>query len=240
VTDDERIAYLAGQLENRLDPAESAELAELDQMRALLADPAMWAEPSADLEDRVTLAVTQAAAEEARAAATDARAAAAEARQAASSAAGSGKPVRTWKDRRLIGAVAGLAAAAIIAVALTLGLSSGGSAPTRFHAALAGTSLSPGASGQVTLTKTVSGWRIALHATGLPRLDNGQYYEAWLKNSSGILVPIGTFNQPDNVTLWSGVPPTDFPGVTVTKQLANGNPASSGQRVLVGTAVPAR
>jgi hypothetical protein len=244
VNDDERIAYLAGQLESPLDPAESAEMAELDDLRALLADPALWAEPSPDLEDRIAISVAQAAADDARAAATDAREAALEARRAASAAtgaaagagAGSGERRRTWKDHRVFGAVAGLAAAAVIAIGLTLGLTAGGSNPTTFHAALAGTPLSPGASGRVTLTKTLSGWRISLHATGLPRLDNGQYYEAWLKNPAGILVPIGTFNQPTNVTLWSGVPPTDFPVVTVTKQLANGNPASSGQRVLVGTA----
>lgn len=245
MTDDERIAYLAGQLESPLDPAESAEMAEMDDLRALLADPAVWADPSPDLEDRVTIAVAQAAAEDARAAATDARAAALEARRAAAGAAEAGREgsagrARSWRDRRVLGAVAGVAAAAVIAVGLTVGLSAGGSQPTTFHAALAGTSLSPGATGQVTLTQTVSGWRINLHATGLPRLDNGQFYEAWLKNPAGILVPIGTFNQPDNVTLWAGVPPTDFPVVTVTRQLANGNPASSGQRVLVGTAEPGR
>jgi hypothetical protein len=89
------------------------------------------------------------------------------------------------------------------------------------------------------LTQTQSGWRITLHGSGLPRLDNGYYYEAWLKNPAGILVPIGTFNQPDNVTLWAGVPPTQFPTITITRQRADGNPKSSGQRVLVGVARPA-
>ncbi len=88
----------------------------------------------------------------------------------------------------------------------------------------------------MTLTQTLSGWQITLHGRGLPRLDNGQYYQAWLKNKAGILVPIGTFNQPNDVILWSGVAPTTFPTVTVTRQQANGNPASSGQRVLTGTA----
>ena len=80
--------------------------------------------------------------------------------------------------------------------------------------------LAPGASGQVTLVQTVSGWQVTLHAKGLPRLDNGQFYQAWLKNKAGILVPIGTFNQPNDVTLWSGVPPTQFPVITVTRQKA--------------------
>ena len=55
--------------------------------------------------------------------------------------------------------------------------------------------LSPGATGDATLTKTSSGWRIELDATGLPRLENGRFYEAWLRNTAGVLVPIGTFNE---------------------------------------------
>ena len=41
-----------------------------------------------------------------------------------------------------------------------------------------------------------------------------------LKSPKGVLVAIGTFNQPTNVTLWAGVPPASFPSVTVTRQLA--------------------
>ena len=120
-------------------------------------------------------------------------------------------------------------------VGLTVGLRSNGAGPQHFQAALAGTTLAPGASGSVSLTKTTAGWRVVLHTTGLVRLDNGRFYQAWLKNRAGVLVPIGTFNQGPTVMLWSGVSPLDFPTVTVTEQLANGNPASSGRRVLVGT-----
>ena len=140
---------------------------------------------------------------------------------------------------RLVYAVAyktAAAAAAAIAVAVSLG---GGTHPLQYQAALAGTALAPDASAQVTLTQTTSGWQIVLHGRGLPRLDNGYYYEAWLKNPAGILVPIGTFNQPQDVTLWAGVPPTQYPAITITRQRANGNPKSSGQRVLVGVAHPA-
>jgi hypothetical protein len=80
-----------------------------------------------------------------------------------------------------------------------------------------------------------SGWQVELSASGLPHLTNGRYYQAWLKNSAGVLVPIGTFNDAAKVTLWSGVPVTQFRTLTVTRQEANGNPASSGQRVLIGT-----
>ena len=82
--------------------------------------------------------------------------------------------------------------------------------------------------------ETDSGWRIELDATGLPRLDNGRFYEAWLRNPEGILVSVGTFNEPTAVTLWSGVSPLTFTAFAVTEEEADGNPASSGRRVLTG------
>jgi hypothetical protein len=105
----------------------------------------------------------------------------------------------------------------------------------RFHAALAATDLVPGATGAATLTKTSSGWRIELRATGLPRLAGGRYYEAWLRNSAGVLVPIGTFNEGRKVTLWAGVSPRNFTTLTVTRERADGDQASSGAKVLIGT-----
>ena len=132
-------------------------------------------------------------------------------------------------------AVLGGAAAVLLAVGLTIGVTlHHESRPLQYAASLSGTQIAPGATGDVTLTKTSGGWKIDLHATGLPRRDNGTYYEAWLKNDAGVLVPVGTFNEPLDVTLWAGVPPTSHPIFTVTRQLANGDPASTGQVVLVG------
>jgi hypothetical protein len=85
------------------------------------------------------------------------------------------------------------------------------------------------------MTKTASGWRIEPSASGLQRRANGLYYEAWLKNATGLLVPVGTLNEAIHVTLWSGVPVTKFPALRVTQRVANGSPASSGRRVLMGT-----
>jgi hypothetical protein len=100
---------------------------------------------------------------------------------------------------------------------------------------LQATDLLPGAHGTAHVKRFNSGWRIMLDATGLPRLDDGQFYQAWLKNDAGGLVPIGTFNEGADVVLWAGVSPVDFPTLTVTREQADGNQASSGQRVLVGT-----
>jgi hypothetical protein len=95
--------------------------------------------------------------------------------------------------------------------------------------------LAPGAEGEATLTKTSSGWRIELDAKGLRRLEAGRFYEAWLRSADGALVPVGTFNEGRKVTLWAGVSPRDFPTLTVTREQADGDQASSGEKVLVGT-----
>jgi Anti-sigma-K factor rskA, C-terminal len=143
------------------------------------------------------------------------------------------RPTRPPVSRRIL-VVAGTAAAAAAAVVIGLGVFDSGTSAERFHAALGPTALAPAASGEATLTKTTSGWRIELDAAGLPRLDNGDFYAAWLRNSAGVLVPIGTFNEPQDVTLWAGVSPKEFSTITVTRERTDNDQASSGERVLVG------
>jgi Anti-sigma-K factor rskA, C-terminal len=143
----------------------------------------------------------------------------------------SARTVRT--PRRL--ALGGIAVAAVAAAAVAVAVVAGsGSHGTRFQAALGPTPLASAASGEATLTRTPSGWRINLHATGLPRLEGDRFYEAWLRSSTGVLVPLGTFNEGENVTLWAGVSPASYKVLTVTRERADGNQASSGQKVLVG------
>lgn len=143
------------------------------------------------------------------------------------------RPSRTATPRGL--ALITASAAALAAVAVVVGVLRSGSSTESFRAALAATELAPGASGEATLTKTQSGWRIELDATGLPRLADGSFYEAWLKDADGVLVPIGTFNEGEDVTLWAGVSPKEFTTLTVTRERADGDQASSGQKVLAGT-----
>jgi anti-sigma factor RsiW len=144
-----------------------------------------------------------------------------------------GRSSRAWAPGRV--ALAGAAAFAVVAVAIGVVVSRSGTSAERFHAALAPTDIAPRANGNATLTKTSSGWRIELHAVGLPRLDAGRFYEAWLKNAAGVLVPVGTFNDGRNVTLWAGVSPRQFTTLTVTRERADGDQTSSGEKVLVGT-----
>ena len=136
--------------------------------------------------------------------------------------------------RRLVLAGAATTAALVVAVGVAVSVLDSGTSAETFHAALSPTELASGAAGEATLTKTASGWRIELDATGLPRLDAGRFYEAWLKDAAGVLVPVGTFNEGEGVTLWAGVSPKDFTTLTVTRERADGDQTSSGEKVLVG------
>jgi hypothetical protein len=127
------------------------------------------------------------------------------------------------------------AAAAVAALAVVLVAVSTRSSGERLHATLSATALAPGAGGEATLAKTSSGWRIELDATGLPRLAGRRFYEAWLRNAAGVLVPIGTFNDARKVTLWAGVSPRQFTTLSVTRERADGDQGSSGEKVLAGT-----
>jgi anti-sigma-K factor RskA len=140
---------------------------------------------------------------------------------------------RVWGPPRLVSTGLAVAAALAVAIGLTAALRSGPPGGG-LRAALGPTDLAPGATGEATLTKTSAGWRIELEAAGLPRLDKGRFYEAWLRNEAGVLVPIGTFNEGPKVTLWAGVSPKSFTTLTVTREQADGNQASSGMKVLVG------
>jgi hypothetical protein len=122
---------------------------------------------------------------------------------------------------------------AVIVAAVVVGalaLRDDGDSDDRMSFALSGS----GGTATGDIRKLPSGWRIDLDAD-LPRLDNGQYYQAWLKDDAGTLVPIGTFNEGEDVVLWAGVSPLEFKNFTVTREKADGDQASSGDKVLTGT-----
>jgi len=268
-SDEDRIAYLAGE---PVESLTSEERAELDELRGLLEADEMWAQPPAELEDRVVAAIADAAGtaeapEPARAPRpqqfatpvqpAEVRRAAREAEAREPRQAPAPRPAPSPQATRVIKkprrerswvmtilerpayAFGVLAVLVAVVAGITALSNSGGGSPSpatlQFAMVVNGTSLAPGAHGSATLTKMSSGWQVELSATGLQHLTNGRYYQAWLKNSAGVLVPIGTFNDAVKVTLWSGVPVTQFRTLSVTRQEANGNPASSGERVLIGT-----
>ena len=215
--DDDRIAHLMGEPAEALDEADRVAL---DDLRGLLADRDLWASPSDGLQDRVVAAIGQEAGARAPTAVRPATAA---------------RPARLRRQRtRWLPALVAVAAVLLVAVlAGTALLRSDHGGGTRRYVALAAVGGS-GASGSATLTRTDAGWRIELHAQGLARLDDDTYYEAWLKKDDGVLVPIGTFNQGGDLTLWAGVSPAEYTTFTVTAEAADGNQASSGRQVLAG------
>lgn len=224
MSDDERIARLAGDEAARAGVADDDDTG-LDELRDLLADPALWAEVPAGLEDKVAAAI---AAEAATTAGTRAPVAPA-------------VPAVVAMRRPSLGARRLLAVAAALVVVVGTGAflaGRGGGGGERLAMALAAPEGAAARTGRAELERTDSGWRIELDAPGLPRLDGGRFYEAWLRHPDGTLVPIGTFNEGDDVVLWAGVSPRDFPTLTVTEEAADGNQASSGRRVLVGTLDP--
>jgi len=209
--DEERMAMLAGEDLDALDPDERVEL---ESWVRLLADPDVWAEPAPGLEDAVVTTIQ-----------------------------GSPPVTRTWvssTSRRssrhswVRPLLAGLAVAAAIVAAVLL---FNGHGKEQFaSAALGGTELAPGAHGSASVYKDAAGFRIELKADGLAPLDDGRFYQAWLRDAAGNLIPIGTFSSGDSrITLWSGVSPKDFPTMTVTIEQPDGNQSPSGRRVLMGT-----
>lgn len=213
-TDDDRIAYLAGEGPGDLDDLERARL---DELRGILSSPAVWTAPGDELEDAVVAAIADAAA----------------------SARFTPRPAPARSPRRSgwlrPWTVIGTAAAAAAVVAVIVVVASDEPEPTeQLAATLEPTSRAPGALGHATFTATGSGWRIDLDASGLDRLAGDRFYQAWLEGDADDLVAIGSFNEGEDVVLWAGVSPLDHPRITVTEEAADGNPAPSGREVLAG------
>jgi hypothetical protein len=203
----------------------------------LLADPGLWDEPAPGLEDAVVGAVVSAS----RIASEGGGAGSSPAVTTARPSQPAGNVIPIDRHRRWTRSVTllGVAAAAVIAIVATVAVVTGGDDAESFAMTLEPTEALPAADGSATLTRTDSGWRIELDATGLPRLDEGLFYQAWLRNEAGTLVPIGTFNEGSDVVLWAGVSPLLYPTLTITRESDDNDQESSGDRVLVGTLSPA-
>jgi hypothetical protein len=218
MTNDEREALIAG---GRVRALEGDEAAELPLLAALLADPMTWAEPSASLEDSIVQAIVNDEPCEATVTAIVDR---------------SG---RTNRRTRIIIPAAVAAVAAAVAIFVGSVVASSDHTSPDFTAALAPTGLQAGAHGSAEVVRNKGGFRIVLDATSLQRLRDGAYYEAWLKDAAGTLVPIGTFSSGDEyIALWSGVSPATFTTLTVTIETQDNDQGSSGQVVLVGDVRP--
>lgn len=200
-------------------------LAEVDDIAALLADPALWASPPAALEDRVVAAITAEALP----------------RGAFTAEYHVYRPQTRW---RLLsaGAAAGAAVAAAVALLMVVATRDDPRRPD-FSAAMTGTELAAGLAGSADASITATGVYIAMQVPGLPRRDGGEFYEMWLKSCDGeLLVPAGTFHDLADAVGWAGVDPRAFPIVTVTREAAAGptsaDQGSSGEVVVRGQLAP--
>lgn len=215
--------YLDGET---LDPADLALLADdralLDDLAVMLADDDLWEEPPASLEDDI-VGIIRAEANQANPQAPKAL--------APSALPDNVIPLSAARRRTVRTSLLSAAAAAVVAVGITAAVTrDGGPAGPANQVEVA---LPDGNAGGVQVADTASGLRIHLDAPHLERLPDGQFYQAWLRSVDGKrLVTVGTFHSGTDVTLWAGVALKDFPTLTVTIESDDGDPASSGNRVL--------
>jgi hypothetical protein len=209
------------------DPDEDRAVAAfLDAVAPTLRDEAVWVEPPAGLADSIVAAI------------------------AAERAVAPRSPVvgmpsaqpRTGARRRhsrtawWIGAAA---AAAVVALAVGLVVSRGGS-ETEEQFSIAGTELDSDAAATAELADLPNGVAIELDISNLDPAPEGYYYQGWVRSDDGETVTIGTFHMrggDGSVTLWSGVDVAEYPTLTVTLQQEGAGPESSGQVVLRGSIV---
>jgi hypothetical protein len=199
------------------------EIADIALLARVLTREATWAEPGAGLEDTVVRAVMHAE-----------PVADAPLRSMASVV----TPLRpeSVRRRRVPQWAIGVASAAAIAIAVLAGLGVHRTeAHPVFEAELTATALARGAGASAEMYHSDAGFRVTLDAHGLPALPAGEYYQAWLRDATGTVVPIGTFSTSQgDITLWSGVSARNFPMVSVTVEPTDNEPAPSAQRVLTG------
>lgn len=201
-------------------------------LRGLLGDDAVWAEPPADLEDRVVAAVETDEAGE-----SDVAEDAGE--DGDGGAVGAGRDARVvaparWQRWRPVAAgLVGTAAVAVVVAVLAL------PAPVA-TVELAGTDLAPEAQAVATVEAHDGGWQVELDVGGLAPAPEGAYYEGWQRNGRRA-VSLGTFHLrggDDVIPLWSGVPVGEHPVVFVTLEAVDGDAGPSGDVVLEGRATP--
>jgi hypothetical protein len=187
------------------------------RFRDLLADDAVWAEPSPTSVDDLLATIEAESGGPAAAAAWT-----------------GGRPAPSRARRRRLMLVAAAAGIVVLAGVGTLVRAADDDGGREFT--VAGTELAPEASAVATVEEAGSGVAIELDVSGLPPADPGTYYQAWLKGPDG-LVTVGTFHMrggDDNVELWSGVPLDRYATLTVTLQEEGAGQQSSGRVVLSG------
>jgi hypothetical protein len=138
-----------------------------------------------------------------------------------------------------------LAAAAAVLVGATIGgtlvATRDDAPPAGTEVALAGTENMPDASATVDLRNEPSGIAVTLNVSGLPPAPDGTFYEAWLVSEELGKVSAGTFHirrPQEDIQLWLGVDPANYDAFTVTRQPTQGGTLADGVVMLRGEIPP--
>jgi hypothetical protein len=103
---------------------------------------------------------------------------------------------------------------------------------------LTATALAPEASGEVRGERAGENIRIQLEVRGLPELREDEYYEMWYAREDGERISCGAFRPdpegPTSVNFTTPINAKFYPEIEVTRQADDGNPQTSGQKVLEG------
>ena len=131
------------------------------------------------------------------------------------------------------------AAAALLVVALlSIGVLRAITGPSE-ALALTATGAAPQAGGELRGEQIGDNLKVELDAWGLPRPEDGGYYEMWYARADGGRVSCSTFTvQQDGsatVSMSAPVSSVAYPEVEVTREPNDGDPGSSGKVVLTGS-----
>ncbi len=133
-----------------------------------------------------------------------------------------------------VSAAAALLVVAVLGIGLLLSFLDDSSAGLPLTA----TALAPEASGVVRGELAAENIRIELEVRGLPQLGEDEYYEMWYAREDGGRISCGAFRTaPEGQTTVNFTTPLnarDYPEIEVTREPDNGDPASSGEKVLEG------
>jgi anti-sigma-K factor RskA len=103
---------------------------------------------------------------------------------------------------------------------------------------LAATAPTPEGGGELSGEVQEGNLQIELVVWGLPELRKGEYYELWYSKEDGGRISCGTFRaRPESqttVNLTAPASAVSYPEIEVTREPDDGDPGSSGEKVLVG------
>jgi hypothetical protein len=159
-----------------------------------LNDPAIWIQPSAQLEERVMANLTG------------------DGERPAVTVAGPRRSLSWWVPASVAAAVIALVAVASLRPA----------APD-WTVVLAATENAVGVEATASGWNEASGTRVELDIRGLEAAPEGFFYECWFSNGP-VHISAGTFREPGEVTLWAAVRRAEFPRVWVTLEPIDDNP----------------